>query len=99
MTRPAAVVDVGSNTVRLLVARRESPATPIHTERATLGLGREVEADGRLSETAIAATADTVRRFCADARGHGAASIEVLVTAPGRQAENGTELVEAIERR
>jgi len=98
VSRPAAVIDVGSNTVRLVVARRESLPTPVHTDKATPGLGREIEACGRLSGTAIATTADTVRRFCADARAHGAASIEVLVTAPGRQAENGAELVEAIER-
>jgi len=98
VSQPAAVIDVGSNTVRLVVARRESLPTPIHTDKATPGLGREIEACGRLSGTAIATTADTVRRFCADARAHGAASIEVLVTAPGRQAENGAELVEAIER-
>jgi exopolyphosphatase/guanosine-5'-triphosphate,3'-diphosphate pyrophosphatase len=99
MSRPAAIVDVGSNTVRLLVARRrESTVMPTYTDGAKLGLGREIEACGRLSDTTIAATADTVRRFCADARAEGAESIEVIVTAPGRQAENAAELVEATER-
>jgi len=99
MSRPAAIVDVGSNTVRLLVARRrESTATPTHTDGAKLGLGREIEASGRVSDTTIAATAEAVRRFCADARAAGAESVEVIVTAPGRQAENSAELVEAIER-
>src|SRR3954470_13687086 len=96
---PAAIVDVGSNTVRLLVARcSESTVMPTYTDGEKLNLGREIEACGRLSEKSIAATAEVVRRLCADARSHGADSIEVIVTAPGRQAENGAELVEATER-
>jgi len=51
-----------------------------------------------VSDDAIAETADTVRRFCADARARGADSVDVLATAPGRQAENSAELVAAIER-
>ena len=90
---------MGSNTVRVVVARRDQVTRgPIHTEGVKLGLGREIEARGRVSDDAIAETADTVRRFCADARAHGAGSVEVLATAPGRQAENSAELVEAIER-
>ena len=99
VARTVAVVDVGSNTVRLLVARcGASTLTPLHTEGARLGLGEELEASGRVSETTIAATAETVEQFCANARAHGAESVEVLVTAPARQAENGVELVETIER-
>jgi exopolyphosphatase/pppGpp-phosphohydrolase len=38
------------------------------------------------------------RRLSATARAHRADVVEVVVTAPGRQPENGAELVEAIER-
>src|SRR5204862_8143114 len=40
---------------------------------------------------------DAVRELCSDARDEHAEAVEMFVTAPGRQAENGTELVEAIE--
>ena len=99
MARTAAVIDVGSNTVRLLVARRGACApVPTHTERVQLALGREVEDHGRISDKSLATTADVVRRLCAHARAHRAETIDVLVTSPGRQAENGSDLVDAIER-
>src|SRR5262245_43131668 len=99
MARTVAVVDVGSNTVRLVVARRDaSRLAPTHTERVRLGLGRELEQHGRLSEAKVAATAKAVGKLCAQARKCGAHSLDVVVTAPGRQAENGDELAAAIER-
>ena len=97
--RTAAVVDVGSNTVRLLVARVDAHGLDrSHTERMRLGLAHELEATGRISERRIAATAEAVRRLVDEAHARRAESIDVFVTAPGRQAENGAELVAAIER-
>lgn len=93
----AAVVDVGSNTVRLLVARatEAGPATA-HTERIRLDLGHEIEKRGRISDVKLAKAAKAVRTFCARGRAAGARSLEVIVTAPGRQAENGDQLVAAL---
>ena len=93
------VVDVGSNTVRLLVAR-QGPAGLVCVEQAgtRLGLGEEIERRGRISETKIAAAAKTVRKLVALARKRGATTVEVVVTAPGRQSGNGQELVAALER-
>ena len=99
MTRTAAVVDVGSNTVRLVVARCGVGAVEtMHTERVRLRLAREIQHDGRLAEETVAATAAAVRAMCARARRLQADSLDVLVTAPGRQAGNGHALAEAIER-
>jgi exopolyphosphatase/guanosine-5'-triphosphate,3'-diphosphate pyrophosphatase len=93
----AAVVDVGSNTVRLLVARatEAGPATA-HTERIRLDLGHEIEKRGRISDVKLARAARAVRALCTQARTAGARSVEVVVTAPGRQAENGHQLVAAL---
>jgi exopolyphosphatase / guanosine-5'-triphosphate,3'-diphosphate pyrophosphatase len=92
-----AVVDVGSNTVRLLVARREgSELVPLDEGREHLFLGEDVERDGRLSAARIDETAECVAGFVDSARGLNATVVEVIVTAPGRQGANGDELVRAL---
>jgi exopolyphosphatase/guanosine-5'-triphosphate,3'-diphosphate pyrophosphatase len=88
-----AVVDVGSNSVRLLVAKN---ARPDLTRRAMLGLGAEVERHGSISETKLRQVAATIAEFVGIARARGAGAVEVLVTSPARQAANGAELVERI---
>lgn len=91
------IVDVGSNTVRLLVAGMEhGTLVAVREEREHLFLGEEVERDGRLSERRIAGVALCVAEHMRLAREHGAASVRVLVTAPGRQSANGQELVGAL---
>lgn len=92
-----AVVDVGSNTIRLLVARatETGPATA-HTERIRLDLGHEIERRGGISEVKVAKAAKAVRAMCEYARAAGARSVDVIVTAPARQAENGDQLVAAL---
>jgi exopolyphosphatase/guanosine-5'-triphosphate,3'-diphosphate pyrophosphatase len=95
----AGVVDVGSNTIRLLVAREdEGMLVPVCTQRIRVGLGEEIEHEGRLSEVKLAAAAKAVRKLAARARVVGAERLNVIVTAPGRQAENASELVAVLER-
>ena len=92
-----AVVDVGSNTVRLLVARRDgSGLLPLDEGREHLFLGEDVERDGRLSSARIEEAAECVAGFVHTARGLNASAVEVIVTAPGRQGANGDELVRAL---
>ena len=91
------IVDVGANTVRLLVAARDGDRlVAIREDRVQLGLGEEVEQTGRISkdklEEAAATAAIRVRR----ARKLHCTAVEVLVTSPGRQAENGRELVSTL---
>jgi exopolyphosphatase/guanosine-5'-triphosphate,3'-diphosphate pyrophosphatase len=91
---PVGVVDVGSNTVRLLVEVRGRPAL---SERELLRLGDDVERSGRISEEKLDATARLVAGYAADARAAGVRELEVLITSPGRQAENGEELLARLE--
>jgi exopolyphosphatase / guanosine-5'-triphosphate,3'-diphosphate pyrophosphatase len=92
-----AAIDVGSNTVRLLVATLEDDAVkPVQEERTAVGLAREIERTGLIPEDKIARAAQVARRYARDAAKLGAARTEVLVTAPARQGKNGRELVKAI---
>jgi exopolyphosphatase/guanosine-5'-triphosphate,3'-diphosphate pyrophosphatase len=61
-----------------------------------LRLGAEVEKYGRISDAKLAQTAEVVRRFADLARAEGATEIDLLITSPGRQAQNGEELVEVL---
>src|SRR5260221_2565221 len=90
---PVGVIDVGSNTVRLKVAHG---ADEIISVREMLRLGAEVEEHGLISAEKLAETADVVHHFSDLARAEGATDVEVLITSPGRQAENGQELLETL---
>ena len=97
MTMNVAVIDVGSHTVRLLVAsREEGELRALREQKAALGLGVEIEQHGRISDTKLHETVAQVRAFARSAREAGAVRIETIVTAPGRQSENGPALVELL---
>ena len=87
------VIDVGSNTVRLLVTRA---GRPLLSQRAMPRLGADVERYGRIRARKIAETAEVVSGFAAAARDAGTERLELLITSPGRQAGNGAELLEAL---
>ena len=65
---PIGVVDVGSNTVRLLIKSR---GRSIRTEREMLRLGADVELHGRISEAKLDATRSVVAGFAEIAREEG----------------------------
>ena len=93
------IIDIGSNTVRLLVATDDGGSlVAVHEERAVLGLGDEIERFGRLSDLKLAETADWARRYARTARKLGCESVEVVVTAPGRQSTNAGELLSLLTR-
>lgn len=92
-----AVIDIGSNTVRLLVAATEGGrVVPLCEEREHLLLGQEVERHGRISRDKLAETAACARRYARLAREAGASALDVFITAPGRQSENAKELLNAV---
>lgn len=95
---PVGIVDVGSNTMRLLVARtRKGSLDRIAMERVQLCLGADVESDGRISPEKLERAREAAATLAAQARSLGAARIDVLVTSPGRQADNGVELRRVLE--
>jgi exopolyphosphatase/guanosine-5'-triphosphate,3'-diphosphate pyrophosphatase len=93
------VLDVGSNTIRLLVASVDNGVIiPIEKERFRLPLGDEIERTGRVSATSIAAASKAVRKLCGLARRNTLESLDIFLTAPGRQSANGDELVASLGR-
>ena len=93
------VIDVGSNTTRLLVASVEhGQVVRLAQEKVRLSLGEEIERYGVVSDVHIAAAAKAVRKLSGVARKHGVESLDVFVTAPGRQSGNGRKLVAALTR-
>jgi exopolyphosphatase / guanosine-5'-triphosphate,3'-diphosphate pyrophosphatase len=87
------VVDVGANTIRLQVSRGR---VSVYRAKAMLKLGEWIERLGRLPAEQLDEAAAVVGAFAAEARRNGTQRLEVLVTSPGRQAENGAELIERL---
>jgi exopolyphosphatase/guanosine-5'-triphosphate,3'-diphosphate pyrophosphatase len=84
------VVDVGSNTVRLQVMRGSEL---LLSRREMMRLGADVERTGHIPPAKLAEVAGVVADFADSARDAGAAQLEILITSPGRQADNGEELL------
>jgi exopolyphosphatase/guanosine-5'-triphosphate,3'-diphosphate pyrophosphatase len=94
-----AVVDVGANTLRLLVAdKAEAGLVAVREERRRTRLGEDVERLGVLTEEKIERSAEAARKEVRRARKLGAVQIAVVVTSPWRSAKNGEELLTALER-
>ena len=91
---PVGVVDIGSNSVRLVVYEGavRSP-TPIFNEKVLCGLGREIASTGRLDEVSVRRALDALRRFRAIARILGARRIHAIATAACRDARNGPAFI------
>ena len=69
MQRRSAVVDLGSNSVRLVVFEGVSRnPLPIFNEKAVLRLGRGLTTTGRLNEEGVGMAMEVLSRFHAIAR-------------------------------
>jgi exopolyphosphatase/guanosine-5'-triphosphate,3'-diphosphate pyrophosphatase len=93
-----AVIDVGSNSVRLLVAsvKPGGDVRELHRERVYLRLGDDAYRLGRIGRRKLDELAGTADLYACRARAARVARLETIVTAPGRQAENADELVELL---
>ncbi len=96
----SAVVDLGSNSVRLVVfeGRGRNPVA-IFNEKAVLRLGRGLQATGLLNPEAMEQAATVMNRYHAIVRAMRAEPFEVLGTAAVRDAANGPLFIAALERR
>lgn len=97
-TGPVAIIDIGSNSVRLVVYERLSrAATPLFNEKELCELARGVSASGRLHPHAIASALTALRRFRLLCSQMGVTAVHVLATAAAREAVNGPEFIASVE--
>ncbi len=88
-----AVIDIGSNSVRLLLW---ADGRSIYKKIETTRLGGGLSQTGRLSEAAIRRTADAVAAFAREAAREGAEKTAAFATAAVRSAENGRDFVRLV---
>jgi exopolyphosphatase/guanosine-5'-triphosphate,3'-diphosphate pyrophosphatase len=97
--RDLAVIDVGSNSVRLVLYRVEGRAIwTVFNEKVLAGLGRDLTETGRLSPSGIQTALSALRRFRAVLDGVRPAEIHAAATAAVREAEDGPAFVEQVRR-
>lgn len=88
-----ATIDVGTNTVLLLVAEREPSGSfrAVEERMEITRLGRGVDKSRRLAPDAIEETLAVVQGFAEAARGLGAGAVVITASSAARDAENGTD--------
>jgi len=94
-----AVIDVGTNSVKLLVADVEGARLrPVAEESITTRLGAGFYETRRLGKEAMAKTAAAAASYAAKAKELGASSVRIIGTSAARDARNGAQLAEAIRQ-
>jgi exopolyphosphatase/guanosine-5'-triphosphate,3'-diphosphate pyrophosphatase len=94
---PYAVVDIGSNSVRLVVYDQLGRAPfPRFNEKSLCRLGDGLDRTGELAPEGFRRTVEAARRFRAVADAMGVERIDVIATEAVRRASNGEQLIAAI---
>jgi exopolyphosphatase/guanosine-5'-triphosphate,3'-diphosphate pyrophosphatase len=94
-----AVIDVGTNSIKLLVADVSGgEVRPVHEESRQTRLGKGFYETQRLQPEAVARTAEAVWEFAQTAREKNSDSIRVIATSAARDAVNPGDLTTAIKR-
>ena len=90
-----AAVDIGSNSVRLEIARLTGRhLKPVHEDREVTRLGESVFGSGFLSPEAMADTIKVLRRFHRSVQKFGAETVRVVATSALRDARNSRAFLE-----
>ncbi|RWF31625.1 MAG: exopolyphosphatase [Mesorhizobium sp.] len=96
--RPLSIIDIGSNSIRLVVYEglARSP-TVLFNEKMLAGLGRGIVSTGKLDPEAVTRSMEEFRRFRALSDQAGAEHMYVLATAAAREAVNGPDFIHRAE--
>jgi exopolyphosphatase / guanosine-5'-triphosphate,3'-diphosphate pyrophosphatase len=97
--RRVGIIDLGSNSLRLVVFERLGGALfPLLNEKVMCGLARSISATGRLDPAGLAPALVNLRRFAALARAAGVEQLAVLATAAVRDASDGPAFADEVAR-
>lgn len=96
--RRIAAIDVGTNSVRLIVAETQADGSyrVLDDEKEVTRLGRGLAETGRMDPAAIEHTGATIARMKAIAAGYGARELRIVGTSAAREASNGNDLERTI---
>jgi exopolyphosphatase / guanosine-5'-triphosphate,3'-diphosphate pyrophosphatase len=99
-TRRVAVIDIGSNSTRLLVADVEDGrVSPVERRSTVTRLGRGVDLTGRLANEAVEAACAAIDPYVATVQEMGAEAVDAIATSAVRDAENGGAFVAELRER
>jgi exopolyphosphatase / guanosine-5'-triphosphate,3'-diphosphate pyrophosphatase len=94
-----AVIDIGSNSVRLVVYEQMARSlVSVFNEKTLCGLGREVQSTGLLAPDAVDKALTSLRRFHALCKIQRVGRIYAIATAACRDASNGADFIAKAER-
>ena len=96
---PVAIVDIGSNSVRLVIYESQTRvAATLQNEKSICAIGRDMVTTGRLHAEGCAAALEALSRFRMMADGLKVEHREAVATAAARDASNGAEFIGRAER-
>lgn len=93
------VIDIGSNSIRLVVFDRQAPGSPpVFNEKVLCGLGKDLERDGGIGRDSADMAIANLARFAVLARAMGVRHLDPVGTAAVRDAANGPDFVARVRR-
>jgi len=94
------IIDVGSNSIRLVVYERASRAPlPVFNEKVLCGLARGLDATGRLNPEGVEMALANIDRFATLAHNMKVSSLDLLATAAVRDAADGADFMRELASR
>jgi exopolyphosphatase/guanosine-5'-triphosphate,3'-diphosphate pyrophosphatase len=96
---PIAIVDIGSNSVRLVVYEAQNRiAATVQNEKSICGIGRDMVSTGRLHAEGCEAALEALSRFRMISDGLNVEYRDAVATAAARDASNGAEFIRRAEQ-
>lgn len=96
--RPVSVIDIGSNSIRLVIYEGVARAPSVlFNEKMLAGLGKGLVTTGELDPEGVSRAIDEFRRFRVLSEQAGSESLHVIATAAAREARNGPAFIERVQ--